>query len=116
MDRLKNNSTYLAGFLCKMPHFRTTPSGKEITELLLAVNRKNGQSGESDYIPCICWGSNAEYASGFKTGDLVELSGRIQSREYYKKLSDEQTEKRVAYEVSGQYVKLLKSKGNSNVD
>lgn len=56
--------------------------------------------GKSDYIPCICWGRNARYASGFEVGEHVQLLGRIQSREYVKRISDTETEKRVAYEVS----------------
>ena len=67
------------------------------SDLLLAVNRPYGKS---DYIPCICWGRNARFASGFEVGGRVQVWGRIQSREYMKKVTEEETEKRVAYEVS----------------
>ena len=77
--------------------YRKTPLGREIADLLLAVNRPYGKS---DYIPCICWGRNARYASGFEVGEHVQLLGRIQSREYVKRISDTETEKRIAYEVS----------------
>ena len=83
--------------MCKRPVYRKTPLGREIADLLLAVNRPYGKS---DYIPCICWGRNARYASGFEVGEHVQLLGRIQSREYVKRISDTETEKRVAYEVS----------------
>ena len=91
------NSIWLDGYICKEPIYRKTPLGREIADLLLAVNRPYGKS---DYIPCICWGRNARYASGFEVGEHVQLLGRIQSREYVKRISDTETEKRVAYEVS----------------
>lgn len=96
-DGTKTNSIWLDGYICKEPIYRKTPLGREIADLLLAVNRPYGKS---DYIPCICWGRNARYASGFEVGEHVQLLGRIQSREYVKRLSDTETEKRVAYEVS----------------
>lgn len=96
-DGTKTNSIWLDGYICKEPIYRKTPLGREIADLLLAVNRPYGKS---DYIPCICWGRNARYASGFKVGEHVQLLGRIQSREYVKRISDTETEKRVAYEVS----------------
>lgn len=107
LDPETNNYICLVGFLCKMPNYRITPSGRKVIDLLLAVNWKDEKS---DYIPCICWGADAEYAAELKTGDLVELSGRLQSRKYYKKLPDGNTEEKVAYEVSGQNIKLLKAK------
>ena len=73
--------------------------GREIADLLVAVNRSYGKS---DYIPCICWGRNARFASGFEVGSHVQIWGRIQSREYVKKVSETQVEQRVAYEVSSQ--------------
>ena len=91
------NQIFLDGYICKQPVYRKTPLGREIADLLLAVNRPYGKS---DYIPCICWGRNARYASGFEVGEHVQLLGRIQSREYVKRISDTETEKRVAYEVS----------------
>ena len=74
-----------------------TPLGREIADILLAVNRAYGKS---DYIPCICWGRNARYANHFRVGERCRIWGRIQSREYMKKISEEQAEKRVAYEES----------------
>ena len=96
-DKVKSNQIFLDGYICKMPVYRRTPLGREIADMLLAVNRPYGKS---DYIPCICWGRNARFTSGFEVGGHVQVWGRIQSREYVKKLDDESTEKRVAYEVS----------------
>ena len=96
-DGTKTNSIWLDGYICKEPIYRKTPLGREIADLLLAVNRPYGKS---DYIPCIGWGRNARYASGFEVGEHVQLLGRIQSREYVKRISDTETEKRIAYEVS----------------
>lgn len=93
----RSNQIFLDGYICKEPIYRKTPLGREIADLLLAVNRPYGKS---DYIPCICWGRNARYASTFEVGSRCVIWGRIQSREYMKKLSEEQIEKRVAYEVS----------------
>ena len=97
LDGAKTNNIFLDGYICKLPVYRKTPLGREIADLLLAVNRPYGKS---DYIPCICWGRNARFASGFEVGEHVQIIGRIQSREYIKKLSETETEKRVAYEVS----------------
>ena len=91
------NQIFLDGYICKPPVYRKTPLGREIADMLLAVNRPYGKS---DYIPCICWGRNARFASGFEVGGHVQVWGRIQSREYVKKLSETECEKRVAYEVS----------------
>ncbi|HBA97088.1 MAG TPA: single-stranded DNA-binding protein, partial [Lachnospiraceae bacterium] len=77
--------------------YRKTPLGREIADVLLAVNRPYGKS---DYIPCICWGRNARFADQFEVGSHIQLWGRIQSREYQKKISEDMYEKRVAYEVS----------------
>ena len=96
-DCTKTNQIYLDGYICKEAIYRKTPLGREIADLLLAVNRPYGKS---DYIPCIAWGRNARYASGFAVGSRVRVWGRVQSREYTKKLSETQCEKRVAYEVS----------------
>ena len=97
LDGAKTNQIFLDGYICKPPVYRKTPLGREIADLLLAVNRPYGKS---DYIPCICWGRNARFASTFEVGEHVQVIGRIQSREYIKKLSETETEKRVAYEVS----------------
>lgn len=96
-DGAKTNHILLDGYICKKPVYRKTPLGREIADLLLAVNRPYGKS---DYIPCICWGRNARFASGFEVGEHVQVLGRIQSREYVKKLTETETEKRIAYEVS----------------
>ena len=97
LDGAKTNTILLDGYICKRPIYRKTPLGREIADLLLAVNRPYGKS---DYIPCICWGRNARFASGFEVGEHVQVLGRIQSREYIKKLTEVETEKRIAYEVS----------------
>ena len=96
-DYTKTNQIFLDGYICKLPIYRKTPLGREIADLLLAVNRPYGKS---DYIPCISWGRNARYASAFAVGGHVLIWGRIQSRDYVKKLSETETEKRTAYEVS----------------
>ena len=97
LDGAKTNTILLDGYICNRPIYRKTPLGREIADLLLAVNRPYGKS---DYIPCICWGRNARFASGFEVGEHVQVLGRIQSREYVKKLTETETEKRIAYEVS----------------
>ena len=89
-------SIHLNGFICKEPTYRKTPLGREITDVLLAVNRPNGST---DYIPCISWEKDAFHLSGYHTGDRIELQGRIQSRDYIKK-TDEGEEIRTTYEVS----------------
>ncbi|MCD8084563.1 MAG: single-stranded DNA-binding protein [Clostridiales bacterium] len=96
-DYTKTNQIFLDGYVCKQPVYRKTPLGREIADLLLAVNRPYLKS---DYIPCIAWGRNARFASGFEVGTRIQVWGRVQSREYTKKLSETQCEKRVAYEVS----------------
>ena len=96
-DYTKTNQIFLDGYICKPPVYRKTPLGREIADLLMAVNRPYGKS---DYIPCICWGRNARYASAFEVGGHVLIWGRIQSREYMKRISENETEKRIAYEVS----------------
>lgn len=91
------NNIFLDGYICKTPLYRTTPFGREITDLLLAVNRPYNKS---DYIPCICWGRNARFAKDFSVGDKIKVWGRIQSREYQKRIEDGQYIKKQAYEVS----------------
>lgn len=91
------NSLYLNGFVCKEPIYRTTPFGREITDILLAVNRTYNKS---DYIPVIAWGRNARYCRSFNVGDCIKIWGRIQSREYQKKLDENTTVTKTAYEVS----------------
>jgi hypothetical protein len=96
-EEVRPNYIFLDGFVCKLPIYRKTPLGREIADVLLAVNRPYGKS---DYIPCICWGRNARFAEGFRVGEHIQIWGRIQSREYQKKISETEFEKRVAYEVS----------------
>ena len=96
-DYTKTNQIFLDGYICKEPIYRKTPLGREIADLLVAVNRPYGKS---DYIPCIAWGRNARYASSFDVGGRVKIWGRVQSREYVKKIDEVDSEKRVAYEVS----------------
>ena len=96
-DYTKTNQIFLDGYICKEPIYRKTPLGREIADLLVAVNRPYGKS---DYIPCIAWGRNARFASGFSVGTRIQIWGRVQSREYTKKLSETECEKRTAYEVS----------------
>jgi single-stranded DNA-binding protein len=96
--KIKNpNQIYLNGYICKKPIYRTTPFGREITDILLAVNRPYNKS---DYIPCICWGRNARYSEGLAVGDNIKVWGRIQSREYQKKLESGEVMNKTAYEVS----------------
>lgn len=97
VENAKTNQIFLDGYICKPPVYRKTPLGREIADLLLAVNRPYGKS---DYIPCICWGRNARYASAFEVGGHVLIWGRIQSREYMKRIGENETQKRIAYEVS----------------
>ncbi len=91
------NSIVLSGYICKPPVYRTTPFNREIADILLAVNRAYNKS---DYIPCIAWGRNARFVQNLKVGDRVALSGRIQSREYQKRLSETEAVTMTAYEVS----------------
>lgn len=88
---------FLDGYICKRPNYRKTPLGREIADILLAVNRPYGKS---DYIPTICWGRNARFASGFEVGTRLQIEGRIQSREYQKRISDDEIVTKIAYEVS----------------
>lgn len=96
-DYTKTNLISLNGYLCKPPVYRKTPRGREIADLLLAVNRPYGKS---DYIPCIVWGRNARYASELSVGCRMEIFGRIQSRDYEKRVSETEIDCRRAYEVS----------------
>lgn len=91
------NTVELLGYICKEPIYRTTPLSREICDLLIAVNRA---FNKSDYIPCIAWGRNARYCRTLPVGTKLIVSGRIQSRQYVKKLSEEESETRTAYEIS----------------
>ena len=96
-EQSKSNQIFLDGYVCKPPVYRKTPLGREIADILIAVNRPYGKS---DYIPCIAWGRNARYAASIEVGGHLQVQGRVQSREYTKRIDEEQVEKRVAYEVS----------------
>ena len=104
------NTLYLNGYICKTPVYRTTPFGREITDLLLAVNRSYNKS---DYIPIIAWGRNARFAKNLSVGDNVKIWGRIQSRTYQKRISDEETIEKTAYEVSINRMELVTDEDGS---
>jgi len=103
-EQVKSNQIYLDGYICKPPIYRKTPLGREIADILIAVNRPYGKS---DYIPCIAWGRNARYAASLEVGAHMLVWGRVQSREYTKKVSEEDLEKRIAYEVSVSKLELV---------
>lgn len=108
VDEIPNknpNIIYLDGFLCKNPIYRTTPFGREITDLLFAVNRPYNKS---DYIPAIAWGRNAKYAKQIEVGTRVKVWGRIQSRNYQKKLGNDQYVNKTAYEISVSKMEIAK--------
>ena len=91
------NEVILKGYICKKPIYRQTPFGREIADILLAVNRAYNKS---DYIPCICWGRNARFCQNLEVGKEIKIYGRVQSRSYEKKLEDGTVIPKVAYEVS----------------
>lgn len=98
------NNIFLDGYICKQPAYRKTPSGREISDILLAASRPYGKS---DYIPCICWGRNARFAEKLEVGTHIQADGRIQSRTYQKKISDGEFETRTAYEVSVRKISVV---------
>ncbi len=116
-DEIKNpNQIFLDGYICKKPVYRTTPFGREITDMLIAVNRPYNKS---DYIPTIAWGRNARYSEKLKVGDRIKIWGRIQSREYQKRISEEEVITRTAYEVSISKMEVVDktpSENGSNYD
>ena len=97
------NQVLLEGYVCRTPVYRTTPFGREITDLLIAVNRPYNKS---DYIPVISWGRNARYAETLEVGQKVFIHGRMQSRQYQKKLAEGCIENRTAYEVSVSFIEM----------
>ena len=98
VERTKNpNEIFLDGYICKEPVYRTTPFGREIADVLLAVNRAYNKS---DYIPTIAWGRNSRFCQTLEVGDNIRVWGRLQSREYQKKVSENESIKKIAYEVS----------------
>lgn len=98
------NQIYLVGYICKEPVYRTTPFGREICDVLLAVNRAYNKS---DYLPCIAWGRNARFVRDLGIGEKLEVQGRIQSRKYQKRIDDNTSETRIAYEISLSSVLLV---------
>lgn len=107
-----NDATFI-GYICKPPIYRKTPLGREIADLLIAVNRTYKKS---DYIPCILWGRNAKFCENVKTGTLVKLNGRIQSRKYEKKYSDGTVEEKTAYELSVSKFSILEENKEDKED
>lgn len=97
------------GYICKKPVYRETPLGRQIADVLIAVNRAYGRS---DYLPCICWGRNARFAKHLDVGTRIIATGRIQSREYMKKISDTEFESRTAYEVSISSMEVFEDEKN----
>ena len=106
-----SNEVTLNGYICKKPIYRQTPFGREISDILLAVNRAYNKS---DYIPCIAWGRNARFCQNLEVGSQVKVVGRVQSRTYEKKHEDGTVETRVAYEVSIGSLEVIEEKNNEN--
>ena len=104
METCDNNSVELIGYICKKANYRRTPKGRDIADVIIAVNRGNGKS---DYIPCIFWGRNAVYVSRLGVGTKIGISGRIQSRPYTKVMPDGKVLEKVAYEVSVKALEVL---------
>ena len=105
-----SNEVVLDGFICKKPIYRKTPFGREISDILLAVNRAYNKS---DYIPCIAWGRNARFCENIAVGTEVRIVGRVQSRQYEKKYEDGTSEIRVAYEVSVASLEVFEQEGDA---
>ena len=103
-DNKDPNSIFLDGYICKVPIYRKTPLGREITDLLVAINRPYNKS---DYIPSIVWGRNAKFAKNLNVGDRIQMWGRVQSRVYDKKLEEGNSVKKTAYEVSVSKIKKV---------
>ncbi len=103
------NQIFLDGYVCKEPVYRHTQLGREVTDILIAANRPYGKT---DYIPCICWGRNARYSKCLAVGERCTMSGRIQSRKYWKKISETKYDERMAYEVSCKNLELFKEGDN----
>lgn len=108
---ITTNEVVLDGYICKKPIYRKTPFGREIADILLAVNRSYNKS---DYIPCIAWGRNAKFCETVPVGAEIRVIGRVQSREYEKKYEDGTVEKRVAYEVSASSLEIIDKNTDEN--
>ena len=112
-ERGKNpNQIFLDGYICKAPVYRTTPYGREIADMLLAVNRLYNKS---DYIPTIAWGRNSRFCKSLEVGDNIRIWGRLQSREYQKKVSDTEVVKKIAYEVSISKMERVTDENRDNI-
>lgn len=109
-ETMNPNIIEIEGFICKPPIYRTTPFKREICDVLVAVNRAYNKS---DYLPCIAWGRNARFIKDASVGTKVSIVGRIQSREYQKKINEEEIETKTAYEIS---VNKIQIAGNENFD
>ncbi len=105
-----SNEVTLIGYICKKPIYRQTPFGREIADVLLAVNRAYSKS---DYIPCIAWGRTARFCENMEVGTEVKVVGRVQSRQYEKKYEDGTIENKVAYEVSVGSLEVINQEDNS---
>ena len=110
MENRKPNMIFLDGYICKEPVYRTTPLGREIADVLLAVNRAYSKS---DYIPCIAWGRTARFCENMEVGTEVKIVGRVQSRQYEKKHEDGTIENKVAYEVSVGSLEVIEKKDST---
>ena len=110
-ENTNSNEIILNGFICKKPIYRTTPFGREIADILLAVNRAYNKS---DYIPCIAWGRNARFCENIEVGTEVKIVGRVQSRTYEKKYEDGTSETKIAYEVSISSLEVVREDDNEN--
>lgn len=108
-EQSKSNQIFLDGYVCKPPIYRKTPLGREIADILVAVNRPYGKS---DYIPCIAWGRNARFCQNIEVGTQVKIVGRVQSRTYEKKFEDGTSETRIAYEVSVGSLEIINEEDN----
>lgn len=104
------NIIELKGYICKQPIYRTTPYNREICDLLIAVNRAYNKS---DYIPCIAWGRNARFLKDANIGQKINLSGRVQSREYNKRIGENDFVKKTAYEIS---INKVLFENSTNID
>lgn len=115
LEESKNNPNkiYLNGYVCRVPVYRTTPFGREIADILLAVNRPYNKS---DYIPCITWGRNARYAAKLDTGNNIKVWGRVQSRKYQKKLDNDTVIEKTAYEVSVSKLEICEPDENNGLN
>lgn len=108
----QSNNIGLVGYICKEPIYRTTPFGREIADVLLAVNRAYNKS---DYLPCIAWGRNARFVKDLQIGEKLEINGRVQSRNYQKKIGDELVTK-TAYEISINTISLAEESAQIQLD